>query len=395
MPSQHGVPPAKLTDQPRSEVLTGETDLHALLDAILGDEVNTVAAAAPIPEASRPAIEVDQAVSPDPMTDDSDAWGFVGDGALADEIDIESKHAVAAIPDDLPASVGHPVPSQRWRGIKAVALSRQSVIVATLLGGALLAVGLGRREARQPLPTPLPAGAPVERASAPITPPAAGPSTPLSAVDVPQVDRQPKKNPRVLDSTPAQRPNQKVDERAGAAVLPAVREAQEPTSPPIPQQFASPEPVERTTEASGGVAAPVRVSANAAAETSPPQPAGTLSSARAANVVEAASVPAVPVPVAVPRRTEPRRLAGGAPEYPDALRTARIGGSVEVRFTIDAGGRVVNVRSVTGPRQLRVVAEAAVRGWRYQPGRVGDVAVATETSVNFNFDPATARRSQQ
>ena len=90
------------------------------------------------------------------------------------------------------------------------------------------------------------------------------------------------------------------------------------------------------------------------------------------------------MPAAIPRRTAPRQLSGGAPEYPDALRTATIGGSVEVRFTIDPSGRVVNVRSVTGPTQLRAVAEAAVRRWRYQAGRVGNVAVETETSVNFD-----------
>ena len=76
------------------------------------------------------------------------------------------------------------------------------------------------------------------------------------------------------------------------------------------------------------------------------------------------------------------------------MRIAKVGGTVEVRFTIDSRGRVNNVRSVTGPPQLRSVAEAAVRRWRYEPAQLGNVAIDSETSVNFNFDPS-ARRPQQ
>jgi TonB family protein len=88
-------------------------------------------------------------------------------------------------------------------------------------------------------------------------------------------------------------------------------------------------------------------------------------------------------------------LTSSAPAYPTALRTARVGGNVEVRFTIDASGRVTNARSVTGPAQLRSVAEAAVRRWRYEPARLGNVAIETETSVNFNFDPWAQRRPEE
>jgi TonB family protein len=76
------------------------------------------------------------------------------------------------------------------------------------------------------------------------------------------------------------------------------------------------------------------------------------------------------------------------------LRTARVGGTVEVRFTIDSSGRVLNVQSIAGPPQLRTIAEAAVKRWRYEPAHYGDVAVDTQTSVNFHFDPSTSRRRQ-
>jgi TonB family protein len=94
-------------------------------------------------------------------------------------------------------------------------------------------------------------------------------------------------------------------------------------------------------------------------------------------------------------RTPARLLAGGAPEYPAALRTARIGGSVDVRFTIDSTGRVINVQSVSGPLQLRAAAEAAVKRWRYEAARLDNVAIETQTSVRFNFEPAPDRRPQE
>jgi TonB family protein len=78
-----------------------------------------------------------------------------------------------------------------------------------------------------------------------------------------------------------------------------------------------------------------------------------------------------------------------------ALRTARIGGTVEVRFTIDPSGQVINVQSLTGPAQLRAAAEAAVKRWRYEAARLDNRAVETETTVRFNFDPSTTRRPQE
>jgi TonB family protein len=85
--------------------------------------------------------------------------------------------------------------------------------------------------------------------------------------------------------------------------------------------------------------------------------------------------------------TPAQLLSGGRPEYSAALRSAGIGGSVEVRFTIGSNGEVFDVRSTTGPPQLRSISEAAVRQWRYQAARVGSRPVETQTSVHFYFDP--------
>jgi TonB family protein len=92
--------------------------------------------------------------------------------------------------------------------------------------------------------------------------------------------------------------------------------------------------------------------------------------------------------------TPAQLLSGGAPEYPAALRTAGIRGSVEVRFTIASNGEVRDVRSTTGPAQFRSIAETAVRRWRYQAARVGNRPVDTQTSVRFYFDPSARVASQ-
>jgi TonB family protein len=97
----------------------------------------------------------------------------------------------------------------------------------------------------------------------------------------------------------------------------------------------------------------------------------------------------------VPRRTEARLVTGPAPEYPNALRTARIGGSVEVLLTIDPRGRVVKVQSLTGHPQLRSAAEAAAKRWRYEAARLDNRAVETQTMVRFNFDPLAEPRRQE
>jgi TonB family protein len=86
--------------------------------------------------------------------------------------------------------------------------------------------------------------------------------------------------------------------------------------------------------------------------------------------------------------TPAQLLSGGTAEYPAALRASGIGGSVEVRFTVASNGEVLDVRATTGPPQLRSIAEAAVRRWRYQAARAGNRPVESEMSVSFYFDPS-------
>jgi hypothetical protein len=44
---------------------------------------------------------------------------------------------------------------------------------------------------------------------------------------------------------------------------------------------------------------------------------------------------------------------------------------------------------------LRAAAEAAVMRWRYQPAMVNGVAVQTQTTVRFVFDPHARPRREE
>jgi len=69
-----------------------------------------------------------------------------------------------------------------------------------------------------------------------------------------------------------------------------------------------------------------------------------------------------------------------APVYPEIAKRMRIGGAVKVEATVDAEGRVIDVKTVNGNRMLSPAAEDAVRKWKFVAG-TGTSTVDVE--VNF------------
>ncbi|HTB97677.1 MAG TPA: energy transducer TonB [Terracidiphilus sp.] len=67
------------------------------------------------------------------------------------------------------------------------------------------------------------------------------------------------------------------------------------------------------------------------------------------------------------------------PEYPELARQLGITGRVRMAVTVDCIGRVVQVQTVSGEMMLAEAAEAAVRRWKFTPGR-GEVMVPVELS---------------
>lgn len=72
-----------------------------------------------------------------------------------------------------------------------------------------------------------------------------------------------------------------------------------------------------------------------------------------------------------------------APVYPEIAKRMRIGGVVKLEATVDAEGKVTDVKAVSGNQMLSVAAEDAVRKWRFVPA--GGQSVV---DVTLNFEAA-------
>ena len=68
------------------------------------------------------------------------------------------------------------------------------------------------------------------------------------------------------------------------------------------------------------------------------------------------------------------------PVYPEIARRMKITGVVKVEATVDADGKVTDVKTLTGSRTLSPAAEDAVRKWKFAPA----AAMSTE-DVDVNF----------
>jgi len=86
--------------------------------------------------------------------------------------------------------------------------------------------------------------------------------------------------------------------------------------------------------------------------------------------------------------TEPEKLSGPNPTYPEAARRARIQGVVVLECTIGKDGRVTNVKVLRGlPLGLTEAAEDAVRKWRFNASTLNGkpVEVLYILTVRFNL----------
>jgi TonB family protein len=68
------------------------------------------------------------------------------------------------------------------------------------------------------------------------------------------------------------------------------------------------------------------------------------------------------------------------PVYPEIAKRMKIAGSVKIEATVDAHGKVTDVKSVGGNRMLSAAAEDAVRQWKFVPA-----SSDSTVSVDVNF----------
>jgi len=85
--------------------------------------------------------------------------------------------------------------------------------------------------------------------------------------------------------------------------------------------------------------------------------------------------------LALPGRAEERAIKSRvAPVYPELAKRMKIGGMVKLEVNVDAGGKVVDVKAISGNHMLATAAEDAVRKWRFEPG-----TSQTTVVVDVNF----------
>jgi len=388
----------------RSEVLSDATDLDVLLAAILDDQ----SPPAPVKAWPRQASETRRepivvapppvATVPDTNRDPlilpvDDANG--GADALTEFLSESEQQALKADANGGRFEGRNSLVRPAVRPIRLVIGSVIGLLaIGTVYFGADRSDSVGSQSLAATVPMPVPATAPVE------TPATSSPPAPRD--DLAPALPPPPDQSRVIVKPPPQSLRSSPIPSVGASpVVPAPVSAgggnaptpvavadvdtTGPTSPPVVPDAVAPAAVAENAAPVTTTAAPVTTTA---------APVTTTAAPVTTTAAPVTTTAAPPVP-ADAQATPARLLTGGVPAYPTALRTARVGGLVEVRFTIDSAGRVINVRSVTGPPQLRSVAEAAVRRWRYEPAQRGNIAVESESSVNFNFDPFAPRRAEQ
>ena len=83
---------------------------------------------------------------------------------------------------------------------------------------------------------------------------------------------------------------------------------------------------------------------------------------------------------------KPKPLQQVPPKYPSDMARQKMEGVVKLEFTVDANGRVVNPRVVESPhRSFESAALAAIRQWRFEPGRRGGQKVPMKMRLPMRF----------
>jgi protein TonB len=82
---------------------------------------------------------------------------------------------------------------------------------------------------------------------------------------------------------------------------------------------------------------------------------------------------------------DPKLISTTRVVYPAAARQSNIQGSVRVSASIDADGKVVGAKALSGPLILRQAAEDSVRQWKYSPGSIDGKPASSEVTVSVEF----------
>jgi protein TonB len=139
-----------------------------------------------------------------------------------------------------------------------------------------------------------------------------------------------------------------------------------------------------TSAATGGAVPPAGLLTSVGRISNPPAPpAPALAPASPA---PAAPVLAAPAPApAVKTVREPKLISSTRAVYPATARQSSIQGSVTVSASIDANGKVVAAKALSGPILLRQAAVDSVSQWKYSPGLIDGKPAPSQVNVSVEF----------
>jgi TonB family protein len=89
--------------------------------------------------------------------------------------------------------------------------------------------------------------------------------------------------------------------------------------------------------------------------------------------------------MALPGRAADERAVKSrvAPVYPEIAKRMRVSGVVRLEVTVDAEGRVLEVKPVSGNQMLSGAAQEAVKKWKFA---TGDGQSTVQVSLNFDLN---------
>lgn len=173
---------------------------------------------------------------------------------------------------------------------------------------------------------------------------------------------------------------------------------------PVPESIAATVPVARTAPSLPNVIAPTTLEtprdlpAQPLGQVIPDLPSGGTGPIDPGLLGPGIPTPGPPVPPSPPPTAtqapifrigqgvrEPKRIAGGTPEYPPIARSARVQGVVVLEAVINERGMVERVKILRSVALLDAAAIAAVKEWRYTPTLLNGAPVSVLLTITINF----------
>jgi TonB family protein len=90
--------------------------------------------------------------------------------------------------------------------------------------------------------------------------------------------------------------------------------------------------------------------------------------------------------IACPPIPHPRLTLQVRPKYPKQAKLSGIEGRVSMHLLVGADGSVLEMEVIRGEEPFVQAAKTAVAQWKYQPVVVNEVAVESDTTVEFVFE---------